>query len=79
VEENLESMTALDALTQDEKTALIRLRDLLSELPDSSLTRFILYGSKARGDHHHESDIDVAIVVRGLTREMKNRILYVFP
>ena len=75
MEDNLECISALDDLTQEEKRALIRLRGFLSELLDDSLKRFILYGSKARGDHHHESDIDVAIVVRGLTREMKNRIL----
>jgi predicted nucleotidyltransferase len=34
-----------------------------------------LFGSRARGDYLDESDVDVAILVRGLTREMKNRIL----
>ena len=75
MDENLESITALNALTEEEKTALTRLRDFLSELLDDKLKRFTLYGSKARGDHHHESDIDIAIVVQGLTRGIKNRIL----
>jgi predicted nucleotidyltransferase len=35
----------------------------------------ILYGSKARGDFAVESDIDIAIIVQGLTRELKNQIL----
>jgi predicted nucleotidyltransferase len=35
----------------------------------------ILYGSQARGDYAIESDIDIAIVVHGLTRELKNQIL----
>ncbi len=37
--------------------------------------RLILYGSKARGDYTIESDTDVAIIVQGLTRELKNQIL----
>jgi predicted nucleotidyltransferase len=35
----------------------------------------VLFGSMARGDYHDESDIDVALIVRGLTRELKGRIL----
>jgi predicted nucleotidyltransferase len=75
MDQALESIASLEALTQEEKSALACLRDLLSELLDDKLVRFTIYGSKARGDHHYESDIDIAIVVRGLTREMKNRIL----
>jgi predicted nucleotidyltransferase len=37
--------------------------------------KMILFGSRARGDYLDESDVDVAIIVRGLTREMKHRIL----
>jgi len=37
--------------------------------------RMSLFGSRARGDYIDESDVDVAILVRGLTREIKNRIL----
>ena len=37
--------------------------------------KMILFGSRARGDHLDNSDVDVAILVRGLTREVKNRIL----
>ena len=37
--------------------------------------KMILFGSRARGDYHDESDVDIAIVVRGLTRRMKHRIL----
>jgi predicted nucleotidyltransferase len=75
MDQDLEGITALDALSQEEKTALTRLRDFLSGFLDDKLKRFTLYGSKARGDHHRESDIDVAIIVQDLTRETKNRIL----
>jgi predicted nucleotidyltransferase len=37
--------------------------------------RLILCRSKARGDCTIESDSDVAIIVQGLTRELKNQIL----
>jgi predicted nucleotidyltransferase len=35
----------------------------------------VLFGSVARGDYHDASDIDVAIIVRGLTRKLKGQIL----
>jgi hypothetical protein len=37
--------------------------------------RLILFGSRARGDFTEESDLDLAIIVPGLTRELKNEIL----
>jgi uncharacterized protein len=37
--------------------------------------RLILFGSRARGDFTEESDIDLAIIVPGLTRKSKNEIL----
>ena len=36
--------------------------------------RMILFGSRARGDYLDDSDVDVAILVHGLTREIKKRI-----
>jgi predicted nucleotidyltransferase len=35
----------------------------------------VLYGSRARGDFDQDSDIDVAVIVSGLTREKKDQIL----
>ena len=37
--------------------------------------RLILFGSKARGDYDSESDMDIAIIVPGLTRKLKDEIL----
>jgi len=50
-------------------------RSLESFLGDQ-LVSMVLFGSRARGDYDADSDMDVAIVVRGLTRVLKHRILY---
>jgi predicted nucleotidyltransferase len=39
------------------------------------LVRLVLYGSRARGDYDRDSDIDVAIIIRGSSREDRDRIL----
>jgi predicted nucleotidyltransferase len=49
-------------------------RSLKSFLGDQ-LVSIVLFGSMARGDYHDASDIDVAIIVRGLTRKLKGQIL----
>lgn len=64
-----------EVLTDEEKLALKELKSTLSALLDVRLLRFVLYGSRARGDYDEESDIDVAIIVKGLTKELKNQIL----
>jgi predicted nucleotidyltransferase len=60
---------------REEKDILIELKNSLKELLDEDRVRLILYGSKARGDYDSESDIDIAIIIQGLTRDLKNRIL----
>ncbi len=50
-----------------------RLADLLGE----SLLRLDLFGSRARGDESRDSDVDIAIVVRGLQKPLRDRILTV--
>lgn len=64
-----------NALTYKEKRALKELKKSLNGFLDKRLVRFLLYGSRARGDYDSRSDIDVAIIVRGLTGGLKNRIL----
>ena len=34
-----------------------------------------LFGSRARGDFESDSDIDIAIIVKDLSRELRNQIL----
>ncbi len=61
-------------LTIDEKNALRKLKDSLNKLLDDRIVGLCLYGSRARGDYDKESDIDIAIIIRGLTKELKNQI-----
>ena len=58
----------------DEKKALMELKDSLNEILGDRIIGLILYGSRARGDHDKESDIDIAIIIRGLTRKLKNQM-----
>jgi predicted nucleotidyltransferase len=57
------------------KETLEELRESLETILGDQLHRMILFGSMARGDDTGESDIDVAIIIRGLTRELKNQVL----
>ncbi len=54
---------------------LRELKESLGTFLDDGLRGMILFGSMARGDFTDESDIDVAIIIRGLTREMTHQIL----
>lgn len=55
-------------------TVLKELKASLTGLLGERLERLVLFGSRARGDYDSGSDIDIAVVVRGLNRELKNRI-----
>ena len=57
------------------KKQLDELKNKLDECLGSDTFRIILFGSRARGDYSEESDVDVAVIVRGLTKKLKNRIL----
>jgi uncharacterized protein len=64
-------------LTEEEvRAALAALKERLTILLGSSLRGLLLYGSRARGDEAPDSDVDVAIVVRGLDGKLKDRILH---
>ena len=45
---------------------LTKFRDAVVAHFGERLERMVLYGSRARGDHHAESDYDIAIFVRDL-------------
>jgi predicted nucleotidyltransferase len=54
---------------------LRELKESMETFLGDRLLRMVLFGSIARGDYTDESDIDVAIIIRGLTRELKYQIL----
>ena len=45
---------------------LKRFRAALDELYGDRIERVILYGSRARGDHHPDSDYDIAVFLHGV-------------
>lgn len=57
------------------KQFLAELKDGLKGLLRDRNVRLFLFGSRARGDYSADSDIDIAIIVGGLTGELKNQIL----
>lgn len=52
-------------LTALEREAVARYAQRLAEVLGGRLARAILFGSRARGEGHEESDLDVAVVVSG--------------
>ena len=48
---------------------LVDLKKSIQEIAGDRLIKMVLYGSKASGDYSKDSDTDIAIVVRGLSRE----------
>jgi predicted nucleotidyltransferase len=68
-------MNTLPSLVENERKALLELKERLEGLLGDSLLKMVLFGSKARGDYDDESDLDIAIIVSGLMRDLKNRII----
>lgn len=57
------------------KKELKELKQNLENLLGPRAFQMVLFGSMARGDYGEESDLDVAILVPRLTRDVKHRIL----
>lgn len=67
-------MVELSAHIQNMENQLIDLKESLKLSLGDSLIKMVLFGSRARGDYDENSDIDIAIIVRSLSKELKNEI-----
>ncbi len=68
-------MEKIQFLDDTEFQALSHLqKELQKSLPLHSF-KMVLFGSKVRGDADEQSDIDIAIIIEGMDRSMKNVIL----
>jgi predicted nucleotidyltransferase len=56
-------------------TILRELKKSMESFLGDQLVSMVLFGSMARGDYYDESDMDVAVIVHGLTRRLKGQIL----
>jgi predicted nucleotidyltransferase len=70
----MEKARSLSGKSKEDKI-LFELKDTVTVIAGENIIKLVLYGSRARGDYERGSDLDVAIIVRGLTRELKKRIL----
>lgn len=67
---NKKNETSIDSLTKAEIAAIASLKHNLKK--EFSLDSVILFGSKARGDHNKDSDVDLLVIVDG-PAEYKNK------
>jgi predicted nucleotidyltransferase len=59
----------------ENENVLKELKYTVEGLLGDRLVKMVLYGSQAKGDFDKESDIDIAIIIRDLSRELKHHIL----
>jgi uncharacterized protein len=62
-------------LSPAETELLRRFRLAMTERFGPRLTRLVLFGSRARGEGHEESDLDVLVLVEAVTAEERRRVL----
>lgn len=62
------------ALHPDERTWLNAYREAVAEGHSDTVLRMVVYGSKARGDAHEDSDIDVLLIVKNGAGNLKRTL-----
>lgn len=67
-------MKTASHLTKDEQTILHRFLNEVHTMLADDYRSAVLFGSKARGDFHAESDIDVALFLSRVNRHTKRAI-----
>ena len=61
-------------LTADEQAWLDAYRRILKEQYPGIVERMAIYGSKARGDDHPDSDLDVLLIVKNEAAHLKRQL-----
>src|SRR5919109_3811267 len=61
-------------LTADEQAWLDAYRRILKEQYPGIVERMAIYGSKARGDDHPDSDLDVLLIVKNETAHLQRQL-----
>jgi predicted nucleotidyltransferase len=69
-----ENRLALERLSHSEADAVREFVRAANERFPGRIARFVLFGSKARGEGQPDSDIDVLVIVRGEDWRMSNAI-----
>jgi len=59
----------MTGLSDQDRDLLRRFEARVREALPGRVARVVAFGSRARGDHDEDSDLDVAVFVRGLTRD----------
>ncbi len=61
-------------LTSDEQEWLNAYRTALEEQYPGAVTRMVIYGSKARGDDHANSDLDLLLIIKNDASVLKRQL-----
>ncbi len=61
-------------LTRAEQAWLRAYRDALKEQHPGVVSQLLIYGSKARGTAHAESDVDVLLIVKNESADLKREL-----
>ena len=65
------------ALHSEEQVWLDEYRQALIEQRPGAVVRMLVYGSKARGDTHEDSDIDVLLVLKNEAEQLKRPLRHI--
>lgn len=61
-------------LTPEEQTWLDAYRKELAEQHPGAVNRMFIYGSKARGDTHPDSDLDILLIIKNDASRLKREL-----
>ena len=67
-------MKNISTLNKIEQEAIEEFKELLNKKYPKDIESVKLFGSKARGDFHEESDIDLMVVLKGADENEKDKI-----